>query len=333
VPSLVSALIAKTRTRRQVGRALSSGDLGVQFAGDLAELKAVDGNVRGQLLLVEIDAPNVAAIGSLIEDVAALAAGRPVLLLSIGGNDPLLELIHRNDITNVVSQHGAVRATTPEFDERELLVTCAKTLSGDIFGIEKYVGAWGAKLHRLTVKSMAEKHPALEGIEGLLSSMQVSQTIATDIINVADELLLNAIVHAPRDAEGREKYANVGPASDLVLARNEYVSLTYGCDGQRFMLGVTDEFGELQRETLYRYVSKGFSGDKLTPEDKVSGAGLGLTLAFRGIHQLICNVHVSRRTEIIAGWYLPVTSTLEFRRVGKSFNLFWLPRPTNGETK
>lgn len=323
--TVVGAMLSTPKTRKQIARALGSGAIDFLSSSSLEELEAMHQKQPFDLWMVELDAtPENAAAN--IEKAAKLAAGKPLLLLSFSNSHaPIVELLRRNDVTNLISQHGAIRTSVVEFDERELLVTCKKAISGDIFGIEKYIGGWGTKLQSVTVKAMADKAPALEGLEATLRALQVSTTIVPDIVNVADELMLNAIVHAPRGPDGKQKYEHIGPQRGLTLEPSEYVSLVYGCDGQRFMLGVADNFGGLQREALYGYVSKGLTGEQLSPEQKTSGAGLGLTLAFRTIHQLVCNVHEGTRTEVIAGWYLPVANS-EFRRMAKSFNLFWLPR-------
>jgi hypothetical protein len=89
---------------------------------------------------------------------------------------------------------------------------------------------------------------------------------------------------------------------------------------------VRDNFGMLAKKTLHNYVGRGFDSAQLTPETKPGGAGLGLTMSLRSIHQLIFNIQDQVRTEVIAGWYLRVNSAGEFRQVGKSLNVFWLPK-------
>jgi hypothetical protein len=134
------------------------------------------------------------------------------------------------------------------------------------------------------------------------------------------------MVHAPRDANGEPKYEKVGAGPNLKLEPHETVTVTWGCDGQRLMLSVTDDFGRLDKRTVFEYVSRLFSGEKLVVETKTSGAGLGLSMAVMNLHQLVFNVWETRRTEAIAGWYLRVSNAAEFRTVGKSLNLFWVPK-------
>ena len=47
-----------------------------------------------------------------------------------------------------------------EPDDAELVITSVKLLSGDIFGLEKYL-SWGARISELTVKTYEEKREAM----------------------------------------------------------------------------------------------------------------------------------------------------------------------------
>jgi CheY-like chemotaxis protein len=328
----VGVVSQKPQTRRQISRALSSGGLSVHFVDDATALEHLRREHDVQLVIADSDLAAAEDIARVLSWIEKSGTPVPVVLLSIGENKaPLIELFRLRDVVNVVAKHGAVRAIYPMLDERELLVTVQKVLQRDIFGVHKYIGAWGTAVHEGVLTRMADKATELEGLDRFLQALGCPAGVIPDILNVADEFLLNAIVHAPSNEDGSSKYREIGPVADLVLAPNEHVRFTYGCDGQRFMLGVSDNFGRLERGTLYKYVSKGFGEEKLTPEDKISGAGLGLTLAFRSIHQLVFNIQVGERTECIAGWYLRVANAREFRQVGKSFNVFWLPkgvRPT-----
>jgi hypothetical protein len=238
---------------------------------------------------------------------------------------PLIALLSKHEIGNLIAKHGALRAVYPVLDERELLVTCEKVIRRDIFGITKYVGSWGIRLHSSVLRSLADKGTVLERFETYLVALDCPETIIQSIVTVGEELILNAVVHAPRTKDGTSKYASIGPQPGLVLEPEEYVQVSYGCDGQRLMLSVSDNFGMLERKTLHSYLSRGIEG-RLTPEVKPSGAGLGLTLSLRGVHQLIFNIQDHVRTEVIAGWYLRVNSSGEFRQIAKSLNVFWLPK-------
>lgn len=328
----IAVVTSDRQTRRQVARALRAGGMRVTFleTADQTAKTLSDGSHR--LLILDADGGEEKSLEAALETLATLPVQLPVILVSLRSDKgPMLKLLESHDVSHLVAKHGAIRvskanASRPMYsmlDERELLVTVEKVLSGDIFGIDKYIGAWGVAFQRRTIKSMKDKTPFLDEFERYLRDLEVPQPVIPEIVTVAEELLLNAIVHAPRDDKGEPKYEHIGPLPTLVLEPNEWVTVVFGCDGQRLMVSVSDNFGTLSRKTLSDYLRRGF-GTGLEPETKASGAGLGLSLSLRSIHQLVFNVQDEKRTEAIAGWFLRIQSASEFKQVGKSLNLFYL---------
>ena len=321
----VAVLTTNRNTRRQIARALGSGGLETVFFDSPEALGEALPSVAPDLLIVDADTVAPMSAEPVLRQDRLLNPSRPVVLLSVGENKAeLLRLIRTQDIGNLVAKQGAIRAAFPVLDERELLVTCQKVLRRDIFGIEKYVGLWGAQLVRMQLTSIADKTPFLVEFEQYLSRLDTPARVAPGIAMVAEELILNAMVHAPHDEYGEPKYESLGPRPDLQMEPHEYVQVAYCCDGQRLMLSVTDNFGRLSRATVLNYLARGIDGEKLSVETKTGGAGLGLSMAFGGLHQLIYNIQENVRTEAIAGWFLRVNDAREFRSVAKSLNLFWL---------
>ena len=323
IRGIVAVVTPHRQNRRQVARSLHSGGITAHFFDRIDVADEILALTPG-ITIIDCDAfdpPDALATIRRLDGHCSV-----VLLSSSSDKSQLLNLIQQHDIGNLVAKHGAIRAVYPMLDERELLVTCEKVLRRNIFGIEKYVGSWGVVLHNITLTKLADKTAALAKFETFLNELDVPETITQGIITVAEELILNAVIHAPRDENGAPKYEHIGPRPDLVLAPNEHVQISYGCDGQRLMLSVTDNFGRLEKRTVREYLTRAFENTQLRTEDKASGAGLGLSMALRSIHQLIFNIQDRRRTEVIAGWYLRVNSTGEFRQVGKSLNVFWLPK-------
>jgi CheY-like chemotaxis protein len=325
MPVRVLVLTNQRHTRRQVSRALVAGGLEAQFAAGNAEARELAASAPPSLLILDADALEAPAIAEALKDLCGNEERRlPVVLLSLADDKrPLLDLIQSYEIGNLVAKHGAIRAVYPALDERELLVTCRKVLERDIFGIEKYVGGWGVLVHRHVVRAAQEKGPVLEALDAFLHRLDCPQVVIPEIVTVAEELILNAVVHAPR-VHGKPKYEHLEPSELPPLEPTEYVHVAYACDGARLMLSVQDQFGALDKRTVLSYVGKALSRTRLSVEEKQSGAGLGLSMAFLGIHQLIFNVQEGVRTEALAGWYLRVNSASEFRQVSKSLNLFWL---------
>ncbi len=300
---------------------MQSGGIEPKFFDDLTAIEQILAMKPG-IAILDCDAFEPADTLEALRRLEGLAS--VVLLSSSADKSTLLSLIHQHDIGNLVAKHGAIRAVYPMVDERELLVTCEKVLRRDIFGIEKYVGSWAVVLHEIKLDRLSQKSDLLGRFESYLTALDVPETVMQGIITVAEELILNAVIHAPRNADGSPKYEHIGPRPDLVLAPGEEITVRYGCDGQRLMISVSDNFGRLEKQTLRNYHPRAFEGALLRTEDKTSGAGLGLSMSLRSIHQLIFNIQDQKRTEVIAGWYLRVNSAGEFRQVGKSLNVFWL---------
>lgn len=322
----VVALSKQQQTRRQIARALQAIGTDVEFVKTVSEMWGrVDRRAPPSLLIFDCDDGDDQLEGFLA-GLARSSGVTPVILLSTSWDKtPLLELVRRKDMSGLVAKHAALRAAYPMLDERELMVTCEKALRRDIFGIDKYIGAFGVIMHRAAIDSMATKASFLARFERYIAGLECPAAIIPEIVTVVDELILNAVIHAPRLPDGAPKYEAEGATAGLVLEPHEHIEVTYGCDGRSLMVSVSDNFGRLDGPTLYTYLSRRFQGQKVAVEHKPSGAGLGLSFAAHSIHQLVFNIHDTVRTEAIAGWYLRVQNAREFAQVEKSLNVFWLP--------
>lgn len=326
--SFITVITSLNQTRRQVSRALYSGGAELRFLERPADLEGfVSSPDRPALLILDADSVDAAGVDTALQLARKGATSIPVIILSLGADKgALMHLLSSYDIGNLVAKHGAVRAVFPVLDERELLVTCQKVLRRDIFGIDKYLGSWGIAVHRASLAGMTDKYRVLSEFEAYLTDLACPPAVVPDMLTVADELMINAIIHAPRNPDGTPRYEHLEPSADFVVAPEDAAEVAYACDGQRLMFAVADRFGALNRNTLQNYVTRGFSGQKVSVESKASGAGIGLTMSLRRIHQLVFNIQESVRTEVIAGWYMRVENATEFRQVSKSLNVFWLPR-------
>jgi hypothetical protein len=321
----IGVVATARQTRRQIARALRSSatePLFLEVADIIPRLRAGKGP---DLLIIDGDVGDADSLAQQLQALSSAGTPPPVVILSLNGPRTLTELIHTYEIGNLVAKHGAVRAAYPVLDERELLVTCEKVLRRDIFGIDKYIGSWAIVLQRDVIGSTESLRPALERLERFLSGLDCPERIVPQIVTVAEEFVINAMMHAPHDESGSPKYEHLHPRTAIVLEPREHVELVYGCDGQRLMVSVADNFGRLDFKGLSEHLARDFMTQDAAVEDKPSGAGLGLSLAWSTIHQLVFNVQESVRTEVIAGWYIRGNSVGEFNQVGKSLNLFWLP--------
>jgi hypothetical protein len=116
---------------------------------------------------------------------------------------------------------------------------------------------------------------------------------------VAEELMINAMYHAPTDDKGKPLYQHL-PRKEMsgkIFERG--VKVACASNGQLFAVAVRDAYGSLDKETVVKFLSKG-TQKSLTPEQKESGAGLGLVTALKNANKLVFNLAPGMGTEVIA---------------------------------
>ncbi len=180
---------------------------------------------------------------------------------------------------------------------RELVITANKIVSRDLFGLEKYL-TWGLQPKSAELRSLEEVPLAADLVGRYAAELGMSKRVVAMARTVADELLSNAVKHAP----------NPGASPSAI-------SLRYGCDGELFGIAVSDRFGTLDDETVKAYLARCFTSP--TPLDGEGGAGLGMFMAFEAVRQLVFNLAPGRRTEVIG-----LIAVSRIADPGKSLYLF-----------
>jgi len=181
-------------------------------------------------------------------------------------------------------------------DETDLIVTAAKLLGGDIFGLEKYL-AWGANIHELDIRSYEEKRIALLTITAFAKRAGARRPLVARIESAADELLMNAMYNAP--AMSRGEVAN--PAEAALASRQddrETALLRYATDGRHFAISVEDRFGVLRKESIIDNLTRART-QKSPRSGTAGGAGLGLYFVFSCATRFIANIDPGEKTEIV----------------------------------
>lgn len=273
------------------------------------------------MLIADAD---VADLDSLMWMIDTFKTERPsgvVLLLSSElGNQPIVDQLISSKLNNLVGKHGAVTASRDMIDEAELIATVDKLLRRDIFGLDKYLPP-RVRIYTHTVTRSDERSRALSELESFLRAIDCYRSIEPMILTVADELLMNAVFSAPRDAENKPKYEERERHERFALEPTEYVEFRYACDGRSVLVSVSDQFGSIDRDALVGYLGSGFLGQKATVRETKGGAGIGLYMIAHSITQLVFNIHKRVRTEVIATFYIR-SGLRAFRESGQSLNLF-----------
>ncbi len=277
-------------------------------------LGEIPGDDEYDLLMVNYDTLSGQERVKLIESFSGFKRRSRLLLTSAGKcKEEFGILFGEHALTNLLAKNG-------EVDAEDLIVTVQKLLRRDVFGIEKYF-IWGVQVVSTKLTRSTEKNQLLSYAEAYAKSIGVRPRVVSLMCTVADELVTNAIFNAPRDANGRHRYAHLPRADEVALAPGEAIEVKFCCDGRRLGIAATDPFGSLTQERLLSYLAKCFRKGDDQVDNKPGGAGLGFYYIFEAVSHLVVNISVGKRTEMI-GLIDIRGSYKDFAGSNKSFNVF-----------
>jgi hypothetical protein len=251
-------------TRRKVADALAAAGLEVTHA------TAPDAADLAHFAVIVIDRWARVAAGSRLR-----AAGAPVVVVGDDlGDDGLFALMLESPVSHHVGDPG----------DRDLGITSEKLVTGDLFGLEKYVARGSAVCERGVIGD-ADKRAAMAEVWAWAEGHAIRRPVLHRLANVVDELLMNALLDAPRGSPLGRAVAGGGAL------------LRWSCDDHVLAVSVTDGFGSISQRDIIDHVRRA-RRDRGRPRDGV-GAGLGLYLVLANVASLIVNVERGRRTEVV----------------------------------
>ena len=279
-----SICITRDRSlRRALRRTLNAAGADVSFCDELD-----DADLEGARLLFVDGETCQRAPAAFLERLSE--GGRLVVLGDSFENDDAVTLLHNDRINHVIGRHQGD-------DDAELWVTSVKLLSGDLFGLEKYL-AWGVKLHELEVGSYEEKRDALAAVANHARQVGARRSMLSRIESATDELLMNAMYDAPAAREGGVSSARVARSTNSPFA-DEPALLRYACDGRHFAVSVQDSYGELHKRAILDHLIRARTEKGRPKLVEPGGAGLGLYFIVSSATRFIANIAPKERTEII----------------------------------
>ncbi len=184
-----------------------------------------------------------------------------------------------------------------QFDDDEFISAATKALRGDVFGLQKYF-PWGVTSFTVLVRSYEDKTKAIDIIMSYAQMAGVRAPVRDRMQLVADELMMNALYHAPTDAHGNERYAGYTQKQLAQVPEVDPIEVQYGCSGSYFGISVRDGFGSLSRAKALDYLRRAGTEDARI-ETKAEGAGLGLINVVQSVSKLIFNLDPGHSTEAI----------------------------------
>jgi hypothetical protein len=155
-------------------------------------------------------------------------------------------------------------------------------------------------LYNMEIASYEEKVKALDVLNAYAELAGARGPVRDRMALVAEELMINAMYHAPYDEEtGKPLYQHLPRKEMAGKTFDRPVKVACASNGQLFAVAVRDAYGSLDKDVINKFLGKG-TQKSLTPEQKESGAGLGLVTALKNANKLVFNLAPGNGTEVIA---------------------------------
>lgn len=263
-------------------------------AEHIAEVSALTtDDLHSPLVVWHLDPDALPQLGPVL--ARASATTQFIMIVPKGTLVHLVDVMQRTDrIAGVLLAEA--------FAAHELTALVARTLIGDIFGLEKHV-PWGTRVHAALVSDYQEKSLCIAQVSEFAEAMGVRRKYREAIEQCLDEMLMNALYDAPVDEEGRQIFAEIPIKTRLALRVEQKVIVQYACDGKSFALSVRDVFGTLERHTVLAYLHKCLHAEQQI-DRKAGGAGLGLYMIANAASRVMFNVLPGVATECICAFNL-----------------------------
>src|SRR5262249_10727777 len=178
-----------------------------------------------------------------------------------------------------------------------VFVTAQKLLTGDIFGVEKYLPP-GTPVHYARLRDFEGRGRAIQTVLDFAEEAKMRRQVRSAIGQVCEELLMNALYDAPVDANGQPVFADVDPHDRIETRSPRPVSIRYAATEQQFAIAVRDRFGRLAKNTILSYIEKCIRSPNQI-DRKTYGAGLGLYLVANAAATYVVNVAFGIATEVV----------------------------------
>ena len=259
------------------------GGLPVRVAG----LQALEGPQLAQRLVVfawDGNLPALRALVSRLRESAQVIAVTPQR--SLGDQ---VALLHDPHVCHVLTSDARLPFL--------LQVTISKFVSGDLFGVEKYLPT-GTNISLTRLRDYQGREKAISEVLEYAEKSGVRNRIRDKIGTVCVELLMNALYDAPVDDKGQRVFEHVEAKDRIEQLTPRPVSIRYAMVDGMFAVSVRDRFGSLDKATILRYIEKCLRSPNQI-DRKTYGAGLGIYLIANAATQYVVNIAPGMATEVV----------------------------------
>ncbi len=219
---------------------------------------------------------------TLLREIRNLYPKTTVALMTDQDIDHTIDIAQKENIANILTKGIPLNFN-------ELYTYLHAVATREIFGLQRYM----RKDYQLIKTYTLQRSDELEWIERDIAERVASFHRYHVFIEILlDEIMTNALYHAPADATGKEKYKRNAP---VILDDEEYVRVCFGRDGEKYAVSVLDKSGRLTKEQVLQRFKRHMHKEGLFDE---SGRGLFLSWSFSD--RLFFNIEKEVATEIIA---------------------------------
>lgn len=187
-------------------------------------------------------------------------------------------------------------------------VIATKWLSGDIFGIEKYLPE-GTPVSYARIRDFEGRGLAIQTVLDFAERQKMRRQVRGAIGSACEELLMNALYDAPVDDTGQAVFANIDPHVRSQQRSPRPVSIRFAATDDLFAIAVRDRFGRLAKNTIISYLEKCIQQPNQI-DRKTQGAGLGLYLVANAASSYVVNVAYGVATEVVCTFDRRVKTSL-----------------------
>jgi CheY-like chemotaxis protein len=232
------------------------------------------------LIISDINMPAMSGLELLAKIRAKHPAKVFVLMTGYNVNDYLQQTLEYN-LSNIISK-------TVPFNFIEIQILLDALLTESIFGLNRYLLGDGLIMNSFSVRSTQEAQQVRDTITGMFSQMFGT---AGDMNLILDEIITNALYHAPANPDGTQKYEAY---ESINLDKNEFVQVDCGADSEKYGVSVSDSSGRLTKKKVLETVHRQVSGQGLLDDH---GRGIHISRLFSD--RMIINIKPGSRTEVI----------------------------------
>ena len=234
------------------------------------------------LLVSDINMPGMKGF-ELLKKASQLYPELKRILITAYDVRDYINLAKNYNIGNIITK------TTPfNFDEIKVFIN--NIITGNIFGLDKYVQG---KIHQSIIKTNDD----ITSVNNEVIDFMKSDRNKRKYKQALGEIVINAFFYGAKNEDPEKKH---GWKFDANLEKSEEVVVSWARDNEKSGVAVTDQKGRLAKKDvvfwLERNTTKGEDGLSIGLTDS---HGKGLFITREIIDRMIINIDPGKRTEII----------------------------------